>query len=371
MTKVAKQRGRSNVPGAWLRLIHNRYPNMPTTWQVIALGKLLSERREHTSDLQRFHLHSFTIEDGVTKKTDRYYREFLLRDKETNQYLVAYPGDLVYNPMNLRFGAIALCKTQRPVAISAYYHTLVLDQGLFAPSFMEALLRSHEMLTLVDTVAIGSLVEKRRVHLSLFERTPIPLPPLAEQRKIGDLLSTWDQAIKQTAQLIEVKTERKNGLMQSLLTAKKRLPGFQKAWEWYHLQNLFAERNETGCAHLPLLAITGDRGVIPASEIERKDSSSEDKSKYKRIASGDIGYNTMRMWQGVSAVSELEGIVSPAYTICNPKNGGDVRFMGYLFKFPPVVHSFWRHSQGLVSDTLNLKFHHFARIKVKIPTFDE
>ena len=79
----------------------------------------------------------------------------------------------------------------------------------------------------------------------------------------------------------------------------------------------------------------------------------------------------MRMWQGVSGVSSLEGIVSPAYTICVPKNGVEVRFMGYLLKFSPIVHLFWRHSQGLVDDTLNLKFHNFAQVKVRIPALDE
>ena len=122
---------------------------------------------------------------------------------------------------------------------------------------------------------------------------------------------------------------------------------------------------------LPLLAITGSRGVIPASDIERKDSSTPDKSRYKRIAPGDIGYNTMRMWQGVSAISSLEGIISPAYTVCIPNKGIDAWFMGYLFKFQPVAHLFRRYSQGLVNDTLNLKYYNFAKIKVRIPGFDD
>ena len=119
------------------------------------------------------------------------------------------------------------------------------------------------------------------------------------------------------------------------------------------------------------MAITGNQGIIPASEIERKDSSNADKSKYKRIVPGDIGYNTMRMWQGVSAVSTLEGIVSPAYTICTPKNKVNVNFIGYFFKFPTVINLFWRYSQGLVSDTLNLKYNNFSQIKVVIPSIEE
>ena len=199
----------------------------------------------------------------------------------------------------------------------------------------------------------------------------VPAPPLPEQKKIAEILSTWDAAIDQTRRLIDAKKRCKKGLMQQLLFEKKRLPGCKKVWKEYLLGDLFEERKETNGADLPLLAITGGRGVILSSEINRKDSSSNDKSRYKKILPGDIGYNTMRMWQGVSAVSSLEGIVSPAYTICIPKQTVDVQFMGYFFKFPPVINLFWRYSQGLVADTLNLKFHNFALIKVTIPDIDE
>ena len=79
----------------------------------------------------------------------------------------------------------------------------------------------------------------------------------------------------------------------------------------------------------------------------------------------------MRMWQGVSAVSDLKGIVSPAYTICIPKQTVNARFMGYFFKFPFVINLFGRYSQGLVADTLNLKYHNFAQIKIAIPELKE
>jgi len=212
---------------------------------------------------------------------------------------------------------------------------------------------------------------KAGLNLNAIRIFNLAIPSLAEQEKITRILSTWDTAISQTRKLIDAKIHRKNALMQKLLQGKKRLTGFENPWNECCLGDLFVERRETNNDHLPLLAITGKRGIILASEIDRKDSSNADKSKYKRIAPGDIGYNTMRMWQGVSAVSGLEGIVSPAYTICQPKGNVNALFTGYLFKFPPVIHSFWRHSQGLVSDTWNLKFHHFAQIRVKIPDVRE
>jgi type I restriction enzyme S subunit len=135
----------------------------------------------------------------------------------------------------------------------------------------------------------------------------------------------------------------------------------------YYLGDLFAERNETNRVDLPLLSVTGDRGLVPRDEIERRDTSNVDKSKYKRVAAGDIAYNTMRMWQGVSALSTLEGIVSPAYTVIVPGPKIVPSFARHLFKLPAVVHLFFRYSQGLVDDTLNLKYERFVKVKVRIP----
>lgn len=159
--------------------------------------------------------------------------------------------------------------------------------------------------------------------------------------------------------------------MQQLLTAKRRLPGFSNPWKVHKLHKLFKERNETNRTDLPLLSITGDKGVILQTESEKRDTSNDDKSKYKRIAKGDIGYNTMRMWQGRSALSSLEGIVSPAYTIVVPNTDVDGYYMSLLFKQPRLVYDFWIHSQGLVGDTLNCKYRYFGQVRISYPSYIE
>ena len=204
-----------------------------------------------------------------------------------------------------------------------------------------------------------------------FSRFKIVVPPLAEQRKIAEVLGVWDEAIEKQARLIEKLALRKRGLMQRLLSAKLRLPGFSEPWKIHKLQELFTERNETNRTDLPLLSITGDRGVILQTESEKRDTSNDDKSKYKRIAKGDIGYNTMRMWQGRSALSGLEGIVSPAYTIVVPNTDVDGYYMSVLFKQPRLIYDFWTHSQGLVGDTLNCKYRDFGQVHICCPPLAE
>ena len=197
-------------------------------------------------------------------------------------------------------------------------------------------------------------------------RLKIALPPLPEQIAIAHVLGLMDSAINTTNQLIAKKELQKKWLMQNLLTGKKRLKGFVEDWKEHHLGEMFSERNETRYLDLELLSV-GASGIYPQSDSIKKDTSNDDKSKYKRICPGDIGYNTMRMWQGRSALSSLDGIVSPAYTIVTPKENADSLFFAYLFKTPKLMNLFWRNSQGLVDDTLNCKFKDFSIVKIHLP----
>lgn len=208
------------------------------------------------------------------------------------------------------------------------------------------------------------------INSSDVRKLKLPLPPLPEQKAIANALSVMDTAINKTNLLIRKKQLRKKWLMQNLLTGKKRLKGFSGEWEEYHLGEMFSERNERNTEGLPLLSI-GQNGVYPQDESIKKDTSNADKSKYKKICPGDIGYNTMRMWQGRSALSSLEGIVSPAYTIVKQKADADSLFFSYLFQTPKLINLFWRNSQGLVNDTLNCKFKDFAIVKTSLPPTKE
>ena len=144
-------------------------------------------------------------------------------------------------------------------------------------------------------------------------------------------------------------------------------------WEKCTIGSIFSERCEHSNGNEDLLAVTINAGIIKRDEIELKDNSSDDKFNYKRVHVNDIAYNTMRMWQGASGVSSYEGIVSPAYTViyANNINNIDVRFWGYYFKTYKLICEFQRSSQGLTSDTWNLKYPQLAKIEIYLPCFAE
>ncbi|MEI3004220.1 MAG: restriction endonuclease subunit S [Victivallales bacterium] len=235
------------------------------------------------------------------------------------------------------------------------------DSDRLLPLFGWYFLNTPEARSYFKRKASGTSSSMVKITSATVRSLEISYPPLPEQRRIAEFLGTWDEAIEKLERLVEAKEKRLDGLVQTLLANTK------KHWSVFRLGELFRERAETNCPSLELLAITRDRGVIRRSELDKVDSSSEDKSKYRRIYPDDIGYNTMRMWQGVCGVSHSEGIVSPAYTILIPEKNVNATFSEFYFKAPHVIDVFKRHSQGLVDDTLNLKYHHFAKIKLPFP----
>ena len=153
-------------------------------------------------------------------------------------------------------------------------------------------------------------------------------------------------------------------------TPKIRFQNFSEKWEKRKLGECFNERNERS-AEGELLSVTINSGIRKFDELGRNDNSSEDKSHYKRVLPGDIAYNSMRMWQGASGHSPYDGIVSPAYTVITPREGVSSIFFSYLFKRESMIQIFQNRSQGITSDTWNLKFPAFSEIDTALPTKPE
>lgn len=92
--------------------------------------------------------------------------------------------------------------------------------------------------------ALNDAGAKAGLNLATIRSLPIALPPLSEQKKIAQILSTWDQAISAIERLLENSQQRKKGLMQQLLTGKKRLPGFEGEWNFISFSDGFSVANQ-------------------------------------------------------------------------------------------------------------------------------
>lgn len=362
MTPEIKQRieqiRRGEVPE---RYVKTALELAPANWKRYTFGDIYTERKEPGDEnlpLLMVSIHS-GVSDGEVDAAELPKQVKRIEDK--SQYKKAVSGDLVFNMMRAWQGAIGTVRTTGMVS-PAYIVAEPNDKAY--PLFMDYYSRTPQMINQIDRQSYGVTDFRKRLYWDSFAPISCTLPPIEEQQKIAAILTTQDRVIELKEKCLAEKQRQKKYLMQQLLTGKKRLPGFNGAWKTDCLGKLFFERKETNCENIEMLAITGTQGIIPRKELDLKDNSSEDKSKYLRVCVGDIGYNTMRMWQGVSAYSNYEGIVSPAYTILKPSSSINAKYFAYLFKMSEIVFLFYRFSQGLVDDTRNLKYENFKKIKV-------
>ena len=150
-----------------------------------------------------------------------------------------------------------------------------------------------------------------------------------------------------------------------------RFRGFDDEWEQRKLGEVLKERSERANGSEELLSVTIGNGVIKQADSDKRNTASDDKSNYKIVRKGDLPYNSMRMWQGAVGNSEYDGIVSPAYTVLVPTEEANSKFFMELFKKESTLQIFQRWSQGLTSDTWNLKYPALSTIQFYIPSVFE
>ena len=163
------------------------------TWEQCELGAIIQAVQELTSDFENYPLYSLTIENGVTPKTERYERSFLIT-KETDLFKIVPEQCFVSNPMNLRFGAIGFNDSGKKVSVSGYYDVFSIDRGECS-NFWCVYLKTANSLKRFDDVAIGSLIEKRRVHFSQLTEMSFPAPNMNEKKKLGEFFERLERLI--------------------------------------------------------------------------------------------------------------------------------------------------------------------------------
>lgn len=146
-------------------------------------------------------------------------------------------------------------------------------------------------------------------------------------------------------------------------------------WEILPNRALFTEVKDRDHPDEPMLSVTITRGVIPQrallEDTSKKDGSNLDRSAYKLVQPGDIAYNKMRAWQGAIGLSELRGIISPAYVVQRPRSKDANRFFHFLFRTPQFAKEAERWSYGITSDMWSLRPEHFRMIYTPLPPPEE
>lgn len=350
-----------------------RFIGHKSNWSVVALDKVTTARNASNALVNNRNLLSLSYGKIVNKDIDS--NKGLL-PSSFSTYQIIEPDTIVFRGTDLqndkRSLRVAISK-QKGIISPAYVTMDVTDENIL-PDYLYLAMHWHDVAK-KSYYKMGDGL-RQTLPYSVLKELEIPFPNKSEQQGIIAYFQKFDAKLQASAKKVESLKKLKSASLVAMFpqqgetTPKVRFKGFEGEWSTNNLGSIFAERiesNENG----EMLSVTMNNGIIRSSDNGRFDNSNSDKSKYKVVKIGDIAYNSMRMWQGASGVSQYEGIVSPAYTVVTPSVDVDTDFFGYLFKTDDVIRLFKLNSQGLTSDNWNLKYPAFSRICVSYPESKE
>lgn len=184
-------------------------------WGKYYLGDIFEQVSNYIEPSAENELWSLTVEKGLTPKTDRYKRDFLV--KKNDKFKKVDVNEFVYNPMNLTLGALDLNDNEVTISVSGYYVVMKnRDIEKFDNDFLKILLKTTYAIYQYKQFATGTLIEKQRVQFPTFSEIPFYLPPIAEQQAIGSYFSNLDNLIGAYQEKISQLETLKKKLLQDM-----------------------------------------------------------------------------------------------------------------------------------------------------------
>lgn len=224
---------------------------------------------------------------------------------------------------------------------------------------------------ILEAASPGGAGRNRTLGQERFLKSKITLPPLPEQQKIATILSTQDKVIELKEKLLAQKQQQKKYLMQQLLTGKKRLPGFDRKWNYVKANEIFksiVDKSHGG--KLEVLSSTQDKGIVPRSQVDIDIKYDENSlSTYKKVCEGDFVIS-LRSFQGGIEYSNYAGIVSPAYTVLRAIVKIDAGYYKQFFKSSNYIKRLNVAVYG-IRDGKQISYDDFGQIKIPVPPIEE
>ena len=209
------------------------FKNLPSGWKVVRLGEFSSRITRKNQDNRCQNVLTISAQSGLISQTDFFNKQ--VASKDLSSYILLKKGDFAYNKSysaGYSFGAFKRLNFYDEGVASPLYIYFKFNDDICSDFFEFYFDGGQANRQIKDIVQEGAR-NHGLLNLSIddFFNIKICMPPLDEQEKIAEILSTWDEAINLTINLIENKKQFKKALMQNLLTAKIRFPQFKDEWE--------------------------------------------------------------------------------------------------------------------------------------------
>lgn len=204
---------------------------IPSDWKVELLDKVAERKSGHTPNKKKDSYWNGEIPWISLKDLSRLNNRFVYETTDyttiegiNNSSAVLLPKGTIVISRDASVGKVGI--TSKEMATSQHFINYICGENLDNIYLYYYLLFNDHVF---KQIATGSTI--KTIGLDFFKKFKIVLPPIEEQKQIGSILTTWDNAIELKEKLIAQKKEQKKGLVQKLLSGKIRLSGFGKKWE--------------------------------------------------------------------------------------------------------------------------------------------
>lgn len=312
-----------------------------------------------------------------------YIRLIQIRDFESEKYVTYVPKTSKLKTCNkedlfiARYGA-SIGRILRGLegAYNVALAKVILKDDTFNKDFLYYFLQSNLFQNHIHRISSRSA--QSGFNKNDLASIPVPNPFIKEQQKIAAILSSVDEAIEKTEEIIEQTEKVKKGLMQELFfkgvnnkDIKNTILGdIPRHWDIVQTGDLFENKSIKRQEHLEVLTVTQEQGVVFRKDFDMNIKFNQNSlPNYKKVDPGDF-IISLRSFQGGLELSTYEGIVSPAYTVLQHKQNIDVEYFKYFLK------SFWFIEQLKAStigirDGKQISYQDFKLIKIPLPPLEE
>lgn len=249
------------------------------------------------------------------------------------------------------------------------------DRDAVSMRWLSFVLLSAPYRLALQRIASGTSDSMKKIQKGAFLKLKAPTPPLPEQRKIADILSTWDEALTQLDALIEAQERRKKALMQQLLTGRRRLKGFCKPWKRFRFSELLEPQDryvEFDDDHTYSLVSIRRRsgGVFFREALQGSDIKTK---VMKRVHTGDFLISRMQVVHGALGMArpECDGMyASDSYDVLVTKDTKllHMPFLDWMSRLRSFWHLAYISSHGVHIEKMTFKLSDFMHEKVTIPS---
>ncbi len=321
---------------------------VPEEWEKTTIGKCIIEYVEKTTIENQYPVLT-SARAGLMLQSE-YYSNHQVTTNDNVGYNVIPRGYITYRSRSddgrFKFNENTIVDK----GIVSYFYPVFSFNSNVSRTFMLSLMNYsiyRQSYSFVEGTAQQVLSIKKLQSLKYC------IPPLAEQRKIAEILTTQDKLIQlQQKKIDELKRLKKVCL--SKMFPKKgcnvpevRFPGFTEPWEQRELGKVFTIRNEKNGDRYTrddVLAVSDTYGCVNQIAFHGRSFAGEDISNYKVVRTGDIIYTKSPLqakpYGIIKIVGEETGIISPLYVVNETAKGNDPMFMYYLFDTPERTNNY-------------------------------